>query len=55
LGIYDTGISTCRVSSEGYFESFRIEYIEDGCYGKFSCSLYGFQELNDVVCSTCFQ
>jgi hypothetical protein len=55
LGIYDTGISTRRVASEGYFESLRIEYIEDGCYRMFPNSPYGFQELILVDCSTCFQ
>lgn len=43
LGIYDPGISTCQVASEGYFESVRIEYIEDGCYRRSLCSLTAFK------------
>jgi hypothetical protein len=39
LGIYNREISTCRVTSEGYIESLRIEHIEDGCYCKSFCSL----------------
>jgi hypothetical protein len=43
LGIYDLGISTCRVPGEGYFESLRIEYIKNGCYRRFPYSLYAFK------------
>jgi hypothetical protein len=55
LGIYDLGISTCHVPSEGYSESLRIEYIKIGCYRRFPSPLYAFQGLNDVMRSTYFR
>lgn len=48
LGLYETEISICRSTSEGYLESLRVEYIEEGCYSTFLSSLFTFQYLIDI-------